>query len=188
MKTDGFEFATAGRVIVGAGRSADLPALLASCGRRALVCTGASPDRHAGLLSALGLPAVVFPVTGEPTVDLARAAVAAAREHGADVVAAIGGGSVIDTGKAAAMLLGNGGDPLDYLEVIGSGRAITRPSVPFVAVPTTAGTGAEVTANAVLASPVHKVKASLRAATMLPRTALVDPLLAVSCPPAVTAA
>jgi alcohol dehydrogenase class IV len=104
------------------------------------------------------------------------------------VVAAIGGGSVIDTGKAAAMLLGNGGDPLDYLEIVGAGRAITCPSAPCVAVPTTAGTGAEVTANAVLASPEHQVKASLRAAAMLPRAALVDPLLTVSCPPQVTAA
>src|SRR5262252_8257952 len=135
---EAFEFATAGRVLVGAGRSADLPALLAACGTRALVCTGASPDRHAELLAGLGMPAALFPVAGEPTVDLVRTAVAAAREHGADVVAAIGGGSVIDTGKAAAMLLGNGGDPLDYLEVIGAGRAITRPSVPFIAVPTAA--------------------------------------------------
>jgi alcohol dehydrogenase class IV len=185
---EAFEFATAGRVLVGAGRSAELPALLAACGTRALICTGASPDRHAELLAGLGLPAGVFPVDGEPTVTLARAAVAAAREHGADVVAAIGGGSVIDTGKAVAMLLGNGGDPLDYLEVIGAGRAITRPSVPCIAVPTTAGTGAEVTANAVLASPGHRVKASLRSRSMIPRAALVDPLLTVSCPPAVTAA
>jgi alcohol dehydrogenase class IV len=185
---DAFEFATAGRVIFGVGRSAGLPGLLAGYGSRVLVCTGASPYRHADLLAAVSLPTVLFPVAGEPTVDLARAAVAAAREHGADVVAAIGGGSVIDVGKAAAMLLGNGGDPLDYLEVIGGGQAISRPSVPCVAVPTTAGTGAEVTANAVLASPEHQVKASLRAATMLPRAALVDPLLTVSCPAEVTAA
>jgi alcohol dehydrogenase class IV len=183
-----FEFATAGRIIVGTGRAAELPGVLAGLGSRALVCTGANPARHDGLLAGLGLPAAVFPVTGEPTVELARAATAAAREHGADVVAAIGGGSVIDTGKAVAMLLGNGGDPLDYLEVIGSGRAITRPAVPCVAVPTTAGTGAEVTANAVLASSEHRVKASLRSALMIPRVALVDPGLTASCPPAVTAA
>src|SRR5215813_5320506 len=185
---EAFEFATAGRVLAGAGRSADLPDLLAACGTRALVCTGARPDRHAELLAALGMPAVVFPVTGEPTVDLIRTAVAAAREHGADVVAAIGGGSVIDTGKAVAMLLGNGGDPLDYLEVVGSGQKITRPAVPCLAVPTTAGTGAEVTANAVLASPGHRLKASLRSALMIPRVALVDPGLTASCPPPVTAA
>src|SRR6266568_4114573 len=140
------------------------------------------------MLAGLGLPAVVFAVAAEPTVELARACVAAAREHGADVVAAVGGGSVLDLGKAAAMLLGNGGDPLDYLEVIGSGRKISLPSVPCVAVPTTAGTGAEVTANAVLASPTHGLKASLRSPFMLPRVALVDPLLTVSCPPLVTAA
>ena len=135
-----------------------------------------------------GCPAAVFPVAGEPTIEVARAGAAAAREHGADVVAAIGGGSVIDTGKAVAVLLGNGGDPLDYLEVVGAGRKITRPSVPCVAVPTTAGTGAEVTANAVLAAPEHQVKASLRSPLMLPRVALVDPGLTVSCPPPVTAA
>jgi alcohol dehydrogenase class IV len=184
----GFEFATAARIVVGQGRAAELPGILAGLGSRALVCTGANPARHAGLLAGLMLPAAVFPVAGEPTVELARAGIAAAREHGADVVAAIGGGSVIDAGKAVAMLLGNGGDPLDYLEVVGSGRPITRPAAPCVAVPTTAGTGAEVTANAVLAVPAHQVKASLRSPLMLPRVALVDPLLTVSCPPPVTAA
>ena len=183
-----FEFATAGRILAGGGRAAELPAVLAGLGSRVLVCTGANPARHAGLLADLGLPAAVFAVAGEPTIDLARAGIAAAREHGADVVAAIGGGSVIDTGKAVAMLLSNGGDPLDYLEVVGSGRKITQPAVPCVAVPTTAGTGAEVTANAVLAAPAHRVKASLRSPLMIPRVALVDPQLTVSCPPPVTAA
>ncbi len=183
-----FEFATAGRVVFGAGRAAELPGVLTGLGSRVLVCTGADPARHAGLLAGLGLPATVFPVAGEPTIELARAGAGAGREHGADAVAAIGGGSVIDTAKAIAMLLGNGGDPLDYLEVVGSGRAITQPAVPCVAVPTTAGTGAEVTANAVLASPAHRVKASLRSPLMIPRVALVDPGLTVSCPPPVTAA
>jgi alcohol dehydrogenase class IV len=184
----GFEFATAGRVIVGAGRAADLPGVLAGLGSRVLVCTGANPARHDRLLAGLGLPAAVFTVAGEPTVGVARAALAFARDHGADVVAAIGGGSVIDTAKAVAMLLGNGGDPLDYLEVVGAGQPITRPAAPCVAVPTTAGTGAEVTANAVLASPEHRVKVSLRSPLMIPRVALVDPELTVSCPPPVTAA
>jgi alcohol dehydrogenase class IV len=183
-----FEFTTAARIMAGAGRAAELPEVLTGLGSRVLVCTGANPERHAGLLDGLGLPVAVLEVAGEPTIELARAGVAAAREHGADVVAAIGGGSVIDAGKAVAMLLGNGGDPLDYLEVIGAGRAITRPAVPCVAVPTTAGTGAEVTANAVLASPEHRLKASLRSPLMIPRVALVDPQLTVSCPPPVTAA
>jgi len=183
-----FEFATAGRVLAGPGRAAELPGVLAGLGSRVLVCTGANPARHDGLLAGLGLPTAVLEVGAEPTVGLARAGVRAAREHGADVVVAIGGGSVIDTGKAIAILLGNGGDPLDYLEVIGAGQAITRPAVPCVAVPTTAGTGAEVTANAVLASPEHRLKASLRSPLMIPRVALVDPHLTVSCPRAVTAA
>jgi alcohol dehydrogenase class IV len=183
-----FEFATAGKILAGAGRAAELPGVVAGLGSRVLVCTGADPARHGGLLAGLGRPAAVFAVGAEPTVELARAGVAAAREHGADVVAAVGGGSVLDLGKAVAMLLGNGGDPLDYLEVIGSGRKITQPSVPCVAAPTTAGTGAEVTANAVLASPAHGLKASLRSPLMIPRVALVDPELTLSCPPRVTAA
>jgi alcohol dehydrogenase class IV len=183
-----FEFATAGRIMAGAGRAAELPGVLAGLGSRVLVCTGANPARHAGLLARLELPAAVFTVPAEPTIELARAGVAAARQQHADVVAAIGGGSVIDAGKAVAMLLANGGDPLDYLEVIGSGRKITQPAMPCVAVPTTAGTGAEVTANAVLASPAHGVKASLRSPLMIPRVALVDPALTASCPPRVTAA
>jgi alcohol dehydrogenase class IV len=182
-----FEFATAGRILVGAGRAAELPSVIAGLGTRVLVCTGADPARHDGLVAGLGAVAATFPVAGEPTIGLARTGAAAAREHGADVVVAIGGGSVIDTGKAVAMLLGNGGDPLDYLEVIGSGRKITQPAVPCVAVPTTAGTGAEVTANAVLSAPEHGIKASLRSPLMIPRVALVDPRLTVSCPAPVTA-
>jgi alcohol dehydrogenase class IV len=183
-----FEFATAGRIMVGPGRAGEQPGVLAGLGSRVMVVTGADRARHNTLLASLDRAAAVFPVAAEPTVELVRAAVAVARAQGADVIAAIGGGSVIDTGKAVAMLLGNGGDPLDYLEVVGSGQAITRPAVPCVAVPTTAGTGAEVTANAVLAVPSHRVKASLRSPLMIPRVALVDPLLTVSCPPPVTAA
>ena len=119
MTAPDFEFATAGRILAGPGRARELPGVLAGLGSRVLVVTGADPARHDGLLAGLGLAAAVFPVAAEPTVELARTAVGAARRHGADVIAAIGGGSVIDTGKAVAMLLGNGGDPLDYLEVVG---------------------------------------------------------------------
>jgi alcohol dehydrogenase class IV len=186
--TAAFEFATAGRIVAGAGRAAELPDVVAGLGSRVLVCTGADPARHESLLAGLRRPATVFAVAGEPTADVARTAAAAAREHGADVIAAIGGGSVIDLGKAVAMLLANDGDPLDYLEAVGSGQKITRLAAPCVAVPTTAGTGAEVTANAVLAVPGHRLKASLRSPLMIPRVALVDPELTVSCPPPVTAA
>jgi alcohol dehydrogenase class IV len=103
-------------------------------------------------------------------------------------VVACGGGSAIDAGKAVAALLGNGADPLHYLEVVGRGQPIALPSAPFVAIPTTAGTGSEVTRNAVLSSPEHRVKASLRSPLMLPRAAIVDPDLLVGLPPHVVAA
>jgi alcohol dehydrogenase class IV len=182
-----FDFGT-GRVIFGPGRAAELGSLIGDWGSRALVCTGSRPDAHRELLATLPMPSHVFTVSGEPTVQMAEAAVAAARACGADLVVALGGGSVLDMGKTVAMLVGNGGDPLDYLEVIGAGRPVTKPSVPFIAIPTTAGTGAEVTENAVLASPEHGRKASLRSPLMIPRIALVDPLLTLDCPPAVTAA
>ena len=182
-----FEFATAGRVLFGPGRSAELAGVVAELGSRALVCTGSDPARHADLLTRLTLPHMVASVDREPTVEAARSLTAQARGFGADVVVAIGGGSPLDLGKAVAALLANEGDPLDYLEVIGRGEALTRPAVPTVAVPTTAGTGSEVTANAVLRSPEDGVKASLRSPYLLPRVALVDPMLTVGCPPSVTA-
>jgi alcohol dehydrogenase class IV len=185
--TQAFEFATAGRVIVGPGRADHLAGIVAEFGSRALVCTGSDPARHAALLDRLTVPFAVSTVDHEPTLESVRAATAAGREFGADVVVAIGGGSPLDLGKAVAVLLTNGGDPLDYLEVVGAGRAFERPGLACVAVPTTAGTGSEVTANAVLRSPEHGVKASLRSPLMLPRVALVDPLLTLGCPPSVTA-
>jgi alcohol dehydrogenase class IV len=109
------------------------------------------------------------------------------RDAGCDVVISLGGGSAIDTGKAIAAVATNGGEPLDFLEVVGKGRAIAAAPLPFIAVPTTAGTGSEVTRNAVLGSTEHGVKASLRSPLMLPRIALVDPELTYRLPPAVTA-
>ena len=123
-------------------------------------------------------------VDGEPTIEDARRAAAHAD---VEIVVAIGGGSALDLGKAAAALIANGGDPLRYLEVIGEGRPLERPSLPCVAIPTTAGTGSEVTRNAVLGSPTHGVKASLRSPHMLPAVALVDPELTYDLPPALTA-
>ena len=103
------------------------------------------------------------------------------------MVIGFGGGSAIDAAKAIATLVANGGDPLDYMEGIGAGKPLTQPALPIIAIPTTAGTGAEVTRNAVVASPEHRVKASLRSPFMLPRLALVDPELTYSLPPEVTA-
>ena len=150
-------------------------------GARAMIVTGRSQER------ATALDGVPFSVPGEPTVDLVREGAQTARDERCEVVMAIGGGSAIDAGKAIAALLTNPGDPLDYLEVIGRGQPLKNPSAPMIAIPTTAGTGSEVTRNAVLASPEHRVKASLRSVHMLPRLAIVDPELTFDLPPAITA-
>jgi len=175
-----FEFATAQRIIFGAGKVSLLPGVAAECGQKALVVTGSEPARHAALLEGLlgELASVeVFAVEGEPTVPLVLEGVAAARKTDAELVIAIGGGSAIDAGKAIAALVANPGDPLDYLEVVGKGQPLPEAPLPFIAVPTTAGTGAEVTRNAVLSVPDMKVKVSLRSPRMLPTVALVDPEL-----------
>ena len=180
-----FEFATAARILFGEGTLQQVPAAAASMGRRALLVTGASPERAAPLLKALqsaGVSAVPFSIPGEPTLDLIRSA---PRDH--DFVIGFGGGSALDAAKALAALLTNPGDPLDYLEIIGLGHPLAAPSAPCIAIPTTAGTGSEVTRNAVLASPERRVKASLRSPSMLPRLAVVDPELTCHLPRTVTA-
>jgi alcohol dehydrogenase class IV len=185
-----FEFASAARIIFGPGTVTQIGALARELGRRALVTTGLNPvqGEHALVsLAAAGVDYVTLVVSGEPTTDLARQGARLARESGCDLVIGLGGGSAIDAAKAVAALAANGGDPLDYLEVVGRGQTLAQPSLPCIAIPTTAGTGAEVTRNAVLASPEHGIKASLRSATMLPRLALVDSELTHSLPPAVTA-
>ncbi len=172
-----FEFATATRIVFGPGKLAEAGPIAGALGKRALVVIGktaAAVQRAEPLLRQLDEYAT-FSVTGEPTFDVVRTGTLRARDEQCDLVISFGGGSVIDTGKAIAMLLTNGGDPLDYAEVIGAGRPVTKVSAPFIAIPTTAGTGAEVTRNAVLGSPEHRVKVSLRSPLMLPAVALVDP-------------
>jgi alcohol dehydrogenase class IV len=186
-----FEFATATRILFGAGVRSELPAIAQALGRRALLVHGSSADRAEPVTSALraaGLSCVTWPVGGEPYVEQVVAGRDLARSHDCDVVLSVGGGSVIDAGKAVAALAANPGEPLDYLEVIGKGRPLERRGLPFVAVPTTAGSGAEVTRNAVLTAADRSVKVSLRSPLMLPTVAVVDPELAAGLPASVTAA
>ncbi|HXU06400.1 MAG TPA: iron-containing alcohol dehydrogenase [Polyangia bacterium] len=177
------------RIETGAGALERLGTIARDLGTHALLVTGQSnrTARAGALLADAGVRWTRFAVDGEPTVDTARAGTAAALAAGCDLVIGFGGGSALDAAKAIAALVANGGDPLDYLEVVGRGKALTRPSLPFVAIPTTAGTGSEVTKNAVLASPEHGVKASLRSPLMLARAAIVDPDLLAGLPPAVLA-
>lgn len=186
-----FEFATAGRIIFGAGAVRQAGTLAANMGKRAFVVTGRTPERAAPLVAALqaqGVSYEIMPVAGEPTTDTARDGADMARKSGCDMVIGMGGGSALDAGKAIAALLTNGGDPLDYLEVIGKGKPVRQPPAPYLAIPTTAGPGTEVTCNAVLKSPEHRVKVSMRSPLMLPKIALIDPELTYALPPDVTAA
>lgn len=185
-----FEFATATRILFGVGTVREIPPAAKEMGKRALFITGLPQEPSAPLISQLeaaGVTCCSFGVATEPTLDLVRQGVRRAREEQCELVIGFGGGSAIDAGKAIAALLTNSGELMDYLEVIGQGKALRVPSAPFIAVPTTAGTGAEVTRNAVLASPEHRVKVSLRSPLMLPRLAVVDPELTLDLPPAITA-
>ncbi|MCL4876491.1 MAG: iron-containing alcohol dehydrogenase [Anaerolineae bacterium] len=182
-----FEFATAHRIRFGSGVLKEVGALAAGFGTRALIVTGQNGARTQPLIDTLTIPFTVFSVDKEPTVTLILRGVEQSRAEACDVVIGFGGGSALDAGKAIAALATNAGDPLDYLEVVGRGQPLKNPPLPMIAIPTTAGTGSEVTRNAVLAAEAHRVKVSLRHPWMLPRIALVDPELTYSLPPHLTA-
>lgn len=179
-----FEFATAQRIIFGRGTVRELPALAAEFGQRVLLVTGSRPQQWETRLPQVGIKSI----SGEPTDEDIQSGVELAKQLNADVIVAIGGGSVVDAGKAIAAMSTQPDRLMRYIEVIGEGKPLEAAPLPFIAVPTTAGTGAEATRNAVIASEEHRVKASLRHATMLPRIALIDPELAIDVPPNVTAA
>jgi alcohol dehydrogenase len=178
------------RIEYGRGAVSRLPAIAARHGRRALIVTGARsfqatphwPELHRGF-AAQGIEAGICLVAGEPSPELVDAA---AREHagrGVDVVVGIGGGSALDAAKAIAGLLRVGRSVLDYLEGVGPELPYAGPAVPFVAVPTTAGTGSEATKNAVLSRQGEGgFKKSFRDERLVAEHAVVDPQLLASCP------
>lgn len=183
-----FEFATATKILFGAGTRQQLPAIATGFGRRALMVTGSNPRRAEEAIAGLeagGIQCSVFKVPHEPTVAMVREGAAAARDS--ELVIGFGGGSVIDAAKAIAAMASNSGEPLDYLEVIGRGCPLENAPLPWIGVPTTSGTGAEVTRNAVLDSPEHGVKVSLRSPLLLAKGAVIDPELTFDLPPDVTA-
>jgi alcohol dehydrogenase class IV len=185
-----FEFATATRIIFGNATLEEVTPLAAEMGRCAFVVTGRTLERAQPLLEQLNKRRIkcdVFSIPGEPTTTMVEAGVEQAHQANSDLVIAIGGGSVLDAGKAVAAMLTNAGRLEDYLEVVGRGKPLTQRPVPNIAIPTTAGTGAEVTRNSVLGVPEKAVKVSMRSPMMLPRLAVVDPLLTHSMPPSITA-
>ncbi len=182
-----FEFASAARVLFGPGSLKQACETIRSWEGRIILVRGRSRSRLDPLLSQLPAPEAEVEITGEPSIEAVERALSPLRGIDAPVVVAMGGGGVIDAGKAIAGLLTNDGEPLDYLEVIGRGKQIMKAAAPFAAIPTTAGTGSEVTRNAVLTSTAQKVKVSLRSPLLLPALACVDPELTLTMPPDLTA-
>jgi alcohol dehydrogenase class IV len=184
-----FEFATANRILFGAGKLNELSSLIEGNRKRLLLVCGHSSDaipRVREMLSSRDGSISEFQVHGEPTIRVVRAGMEAARN--CEVVIGLGGGSVLDTGKAIAALVTNPGEITDYLEVVGKGQTLLNPPLPYLAIPTTAGTGTEVTRNAVIEATEQNVKVSLRSPLMLPRVALIDPELTYHLPQEITAA
>jgi alcohol dehydrogenase class IV len=186
-----FGITTPARILFGRGEAAKAAPLLRTFGNRGILVHGARADRARWLIEALleaGVSILPLPCDKEPTLMMLESAVAAARQHGADWVVAIGGGAALDLGKAVAALLPAPGVALDHLEVVGKGLPLTAAPLPFIAIPTTSGTGAEATKNAVIGLPDHGRKVSLRDDRMLARVAIVDPALTDGCPRGITLA
>lgn len=186
-----FEFATTTRILFGCGQMSQLAKNTLPFGNQVLVVLGKNPSRHDSVLQSLrqsGLTVGTFSIAGEPTIDDIIQGTDLAKKSATQIVIGLGGGSVIDAGKAISAMSRQPEDLWHYIEIVGKGHPLTATSLPYIAIPTTAGTGAEVTRNAVLSSPEHGVKASLRHASMLPRLAIIDPELTLHCPPDITAA
>ena len=187
--TMSFSFLTATEILFGRGQSQIVAARIAAMGRRILLVHGRDASRCAWLVQALqdhGCTVQTHDIIAEPDIDAIQAGVDAAND--ARVILAFGGGAVIDAGKAIAALVPATRPMMDHLEVVGRGLPLDHAPLPFVAIPTTSGTGAEVTRNAVISVPEHRRKVSLRDNRMLPRLAIVDPALTDNCPRAVTLA
>jgi alcohol dehydrogenase class IV len=185
-----FEFATATRIVFGPGKVHDAVSAAAALGRRALIVSSNALSNLEFLTRGLrtqNMECTPFFALGEPTIASVLDGVRIAKSAGCEIVIGYGGGSALDGAKAIAALMTNPGDPLGYLEVVGGGNPLTQPCAPCICIPTTAGTGSEVTRNAVLSSPEHRIKVSLRSPHMFPILAVVDPELTHSLPAPITA-
>jgi len=195
MVIDPFTFARCPRTYFGKGAFGRLGEIAAVFGGTALIVTGARSldssgrmDDLTAMLESVSVDCFYVSVDGEPSPEFIDAAVSEFHNRGVDVVLGIGGGSAIDAGKAISAMLPIGGSVLDFLEGVGTGAPHSGLKAPFVAVPTTAGTGSEATKNAVLSKVGEGgFKVSLRHDNLVPDVAVVDPELTLSCPRSVTA-
>jgi len=180
------------RIIFGNGVLDKIAEEVFSFGRKALLVTGKTSMRKTGvldrvlkILSSGGIKVELFDkVEHDPSLDTVNEGIEVARERGVSSVIGLGGGSPIDAAKAIAIVAPREGKVERYYY---GEESIDTPGIPFIAVPTTAGTGAEITSNAVLTDKKNKVKKSLRSPFMIAKVALVDPQLTLFCPPSLTA-
>ena len=184
-----FQFATASKIIFGNNSAEKIPGIISGIGKNILLVTGKKSDRAQKLIERFPkeFKVTLFNIPAEPAVQTVDSGVELAKRNGCNVVVGFGGGSAIDSAKAIAALVTNKGEVSDFLEVIGKGKPLTERPLPCIAVPTTSGTGAEITKNAVIKSTDHKVKVSLRSELMYPDFAIVDPVLTLSMPSEITA-
>jgi alcohol dehydrogenase class IV len=185
-----FEFSSPTKILFGPGSLNSIGPLVDAFGKKPFIVSGCPQAVLERLLNLLDIQKVAYSwmkIDREPNVAMMRELVMSARHSSSDVVIGIGGGSAIDSAKATAAMLANPGKLSDYLEVIGLNKPLLNPSIPMIAIPTTSGTGSEVTRNAVISSPDHHVKVSLRSQYLFPKIALVDPVVTLSIPPLITA-
>jgi len=185
-----FEFATSTHIIFENGSFKKVPVLIKELGSKVFIVTGKNQklvNQLSEWLTAINIQFELFSIYSEPVTTDIEKGTELARKSSCSVVLGIGGGSVIDSAKAIAALAPNKGELTDYLEVIGKGRRLEKAPLPFIAIPTTAGTGAEVTKNSVIKSLEHSVKVSLRSDLMYPKVALIDPELTLTMPLKITA-
>lgn len=184
-----FDFTPPQRILFGRGKASACGEFAVGFGKRALLVRGGSTDLKivTESMETAGVKWQEVRISAEPDIERVCQAVEAGREFGCQLVIGCGGGSVIDTAKAVGALLANPGEIMDYLEVVGKNQPLRNPSLPVIALPTTAGTGSEATRNAVMMVPEQRVKVSLRSPSMLPRVAIIDPELTLSLPADITA-
>lgn len=186
-----FSLTMPGQILFGRGEAAKAPRLIAAHGARGIIVHGADPSRAETLLTGLraaGCELTAIGCPAEPTLEMLDDSIRATRPRRPQWVAAIGGGAALDLGKALAALIPQRSAPMDHLEVVGANLPLRADPLPFIAIPTTAGTGSEATKNAVIGLPDHGRKVSLRDDRMMARLAIVDPALTDRSPRAVTLA
>ena len=189
------EFYAPGKIIFGPGSLNQIGAEAKRLGNKVLVVLGRSAMRKSGVLDRLthllienNLEYVIYEnVPSDPTVEIIDTGTGLARKEKCNLIIALGGGSVLDAGKAISAMVTNEGSVADYQEIEGKGRKFQHKPTPFIAIPTTSGTGSEATKNAVITNTEFSLKKSIRDPWLIPEVALVDPELTLSLPPHITA-